>query len=315
MRSLANKRNKDLRCHFHNDYGHTTDNCGSLKRAIETLIKHGQLRKFIAHKEGQHPTPLDIEEREEREENADVNTPHDNPLVIAIKAGNFNVKRVLKMNIPTDRLQKMDTSLYGFSNHPVTVESVIALPVAIGGGINLPPQDEVPHRALDWGGERRSEYGSSVLHDSQKLFEELKAYLGSPPLLSKPLPGEDLFLYLSITEVAVSTVLVREEDEVQKPIYYVSSNNEVEYEAFLAGIWLAHTLRVDSLSVYSDSQLVVNHVLGDYEARDERMAQYLQLVKTLASKFKNFTIRQIPRDQNTQADTLSRLSSAEVTNV
>ncbi|KAK3022737.1 hypothetical protein RJ639_045602, partial [Escallonia herrerae] len=73
-------------------------------------------------------------------------------------------------------------------------------------------------------------------------------------------------------------------------------NNEAEYEALLAGIRLVHALKVDSLSVHNDSQLVVNHVLGDYEARDEQMAQYLQLVKTSASKFKNFTIRQIPRD-------------------
>ncbi|KAK3026499.1 hypothetical protein RJ639_041796 [Escallonia herrerae] len=95
----------------------------------------------------------------------------------------------------------------------------------------------------------------------------------------------------------------------------LASNNEAEYEALLAGIRLAHALKVDSLSVHSDSQLVVNHVLGDYEARDERMAQYLNLVKTSAVKFQNFTIRQIPRDQNTQADTLSRLASAEETDV
>ncbi|KAK3002070.1 hypothetical protein RJ639_021413 [Escallonia herrerae] len=55
-----------------------------------------------------------------------------------------------------------------------------------------------------------------------KSFEELKGYLSSPHLLSKPLPGEDLFLYLSVTEVVVSDVLVREEDRVQKLIYYVS---------------------------------------------------------------------------------------------
>ncbi|KAK2999288.1 hypothetical protein RJ639_024668 [Escallonia herrerae] len=96
---------------------------------------------------------------------------------------------------------------------------------------------------------------------------------------------------------------------------FQASNNEAEYEALLAGIRLAHALKVDSLSVHSDSQLVVNHVLGDYEARDERMAQYLNLVKTSAVKFQNFTIRQIPRNQNTQADTLSRLASAEETDV
>ncbi|KAK3012486.1 hypothetical protein RJ639_007937 [Escallonia herrerae] len=58
--------------------------------------------------------------------------------------------------------------------------------------------------------------------EEETSFDELKTYLTSPPLLSKPFPGEDLFLYLSVTEVAVSTVLVMEGDGVQKPIYYVS---------------------------------------------------------------------------------------------
>ncbi|KAK3029517.1 hypothetical protein RJ639_037538 [Escallonia herrerae] len=66
MRSRPNKRNKDLWCHYHNDHGHTTDNYGSLKRAIETLIKRGQLRKFIAHKDGWQQTPPEVEEREDR---------------------------------------------------------------------------------------------------------------------------------------------------------------------------------------------------------------------------------------------------------
>ncbi|KAK3032161.1 hypothetical protein RJ639_034986 [Escallonia herrerae] len=52
MKSRPNKRNKDLWCHFHNDHGHTTDNCGSLKRAIEALIKRGHLRKFVAPGDG-----------------------------------------------------------------------------------------------------------------------------------------------------------------------------------------------------------------------------------------------------------------------
>ncbi|KAK3033935.1 hypothetical protein RJ639_032367 [Escallonia herrerae] len=202
MKSRPNKRNKDLWCHFHNDHGHTTDNCGSLKRAIEALIKRGQLRKFVAPKEDKQQTPPAIEEIEDREENAGIintisgglaaggssgrarkayarevyitsqppdkksktvpvaaitfsdedskhiQTPHDDPLVITVRAGNFGVKRVLidngssaeilffdafkKMNIPTDRLRKTDTPLYGFSNHPVAAEGIIALPVAIG---------------------------------------------------------------------------------------------------------------------------------------------------------------------------------------
>ncbi|KAK3005556.1 hypothetical protein RJ639_016354 [Escallonia herrerae] len=44
----------------------------------------------------------------------------------------------------------------------------------------------------------------------------------SPPLLSKPIPGEDLFLYLAVAEFAVSAVLIREQDRRQLPIYYAS---------------------------------------------------------------------------------------------
>ena len=58
--------------------------------------------------------------------------------------------------------------------------------------------------------------------ECQRAFEELKAYLSSPPLLSPSQPGEELFLYLAISPVAVSAALIREEDGVQKPVYYAS---------------------------------------------------------------------------------------------
>ncbi|XP_077228576.1 uncharacterized protein LOC143861550 [Tasmannia lanceolata] len=58
--------------------------------------------------------------------------------------------------------------------------------------------------------------------ECQTAFEELKRYLSSPPLLTKPEPGEELFLYLSISSTALPAVLVREEHRQQKPIYYVS---------------------------------------------------------------------------------------------
>ena len=56
----------------------------------------------------------------------------------------------------------------------------------------------------------------------QQAFEDLKAYLSSPPLLSPSKLGEELFLYLAVAPVAVNAALVREEDKVQKPMYYTS---------------------------------------------------------------------------------------------
>ena len=55
----------------------------------------------------------------------------------------------------------------------------------------------------------------------QQAFEDLKAYLSSPPWLIPSQPGEELFLYLAVFLVAVSAALVREED-IQKPVYYAS---------------------------------------------------------------------------------------------
>ena len=53
------------------------------------------------------------------------------------------------------------------------------------------------------------------MDECQQAFENLKLYLLSPPLLSPSKPGEELYLYLVVLQAAVSTALVREEDELQ----------------------------------------------------------------------------------------------------
>ena len=50
----------------------------------------------------------------------------------------------------------------------------------------------------------------------------MKAYLSAPPLLSPLQPGEELFLYLAVSLAVVSAALIREEEKVQKPVYYAS---------------------------------------------------------------------------------------------
>ena len=51
---------------------------------------------------------------------------------------------------------------------------------------------------------------------------DLKIYLTTAPLLSSFMLGEELYLYLTVTPYAVSSVLIREEGRVQKPVYYTS---------------------------------------------------------------------------------------------
>ncbi|GAA0170813.1 hypothetical protein LIER_24994 [Lithospermum erythrorhizon] len=47
--------------------------------------------------------------------------------------------------------------------------------------------------------------------ECEKSFQELKAYLQSPELLARPVAGDVLQLYLAISELAQSSVLIREE--------------------------------------------------------------------------------------------------------
>ena len=49
------------------------------------------------------------------------------------------------------------------------------------------------------------------MDECQKAFEELKKYLSSLPLLSLSKPREELYLYLAISQVAISVAFVREE--------------------------------------------------------------------------------------------------------
>ncbi|XP_031120385.1 uncharacterized protein LOC116023521 [Ipomoea triloba] len=70
----------------------------------------------------------------------------------------------------------------------------------------------------------------------QSAFEGLKVYLSSAPVLSKPEKDEVLFVYLAVSDRAVSSVLVREGAKgIQKPIYYVSKalqGAELRYTKF-----------------------------------------------------------------------------------
>ena len=56
------------------------------------------------------------------------------------------------------------------------------------------------------------------------------------------------------------------------------------------------------VEVYSDSRLVIRQVNGEFKAREPQMQEYLDKVRHFQSCFNNFTLRQIPRGQNSHAN-------------
>ena len=53
-------------------------------------------------------------------------------------------------------------------------------------------------------------------------FRQLKKYIGKAPLLSKMVQGKKLYLYLAISEHAITVALIREEGNIQWLVYYIS---------------------------------------------------------------------------------------------
>ena len=93
------------------------------------------------------------------------------------------------------------------------------------------------------------------------------------------------------------------------------TNNEAEYEALLAGMGLAKNLEVRHLRAFSDSTLVVKHFSGKYEQKELRTKAYATKVREQSLLFETFELSAIGREDNSRADALSRLASAETQNL
>ena len=91
----------------------------------------------------------------------------------------------------------------------------------------------------------------------------------------------------------IGLVLISPEgDLIQQAICcgFYATNNKVEYEALPARLILAKDMGIKKLDIRPNSQLVVNQLLGTYQARDHKMASNLEHMKILQSSFKEFNI-------------------------
>ncbi|GJS82150.1 reverse transcriptase domain-containing protein [Tanacetum coccineum] len=92
---------------------------------------------------------------------------------------------------------------------------------------------------------------------------------------------------------------------------FSKSNNDVEYEALLAGLRIATKMQVKDIHAFVDSKLVASQVEGSYEAKGERMIKYQEKVLELAGAFKKFWITHILRVDNSKADALRKLAGVQ----
>ena len=91
---------------------------------------------------------------------------------------------------------------------------------------------------------------------------------------------------------------------------FKASNNQVEYEALIAGMLLAKEMGAKGLIAKSDSLLVTGQVTGEYQVKDPQMVAYLEYVQVLKESFEVFELVHVPREQNARVDLLANLASS-----
>ncbi len=84
-----------------------------------------------------------------------------------------------------------------------------------------------------------------------------------------------------------------------------TANNEAEYGALIAG--LKHLIKLNLLTstIYSDSELIVKQVNGEYRVKNDRMITLYNEVINLLSSFNSWSLIHVLRDKNKVADKLA----------
>ena len=87
-----------------------------------------------------------------------------------------------------------------------------------------------------------------------------------------------------------------------------ATNNQAEYRAIIVALENAIKLGASQVDMRSDSELVVRQINGRYRVKNASLKPLYQKVKQLQSQLKGFTITHIPRQQNTEADSLANMA-------
>ena len=83
------------------------------------------------------------------------------------------------------------------------------------------------------------------------------------------------------------------------------TNNEAEYAALCLALDSFGQKEVQTLHVYSDSQIMVYQMRGRYQVKSEKLKRWHERACHLARHFSQITYSYIPRERNQLADALA----------
>ncbi len=125
---------------------------------------------------------------------------------------------------------------------------------------------------------------------------------------AEPNPGPAGGAYVIFSPVTTDELGNRIRIPVQEGFKFIgkATNNEAEYTGLLLGLEQALKLGITELEVEGDSNLVVNQIQGKWKVKAANLAPHCATAMALLRKFKVVTVRYIPREENSDADALSK---------
>jgi ribonuclease HI len=83
-----------------------------------------------------------------------------------------------------------------------------------------------------------------------------------------------------------------------------ATNNVAEYRALLLGIELARQRGASEVELIGDSELIVRQVRGEYKVKEAGLKPLHAEVEKALAGLEKWSIRNVPRDENSEADRL-----------
>jgi probable phosphoglycerate mutase len=85
----------------------------------------------------------------------------------------------------------------------------------------------------------------------------------------------------------------------------IATNNTAEYAALLALLEHVGPLRPDSLTIRSDSELLVRQMRGEYRVKDAKLQILHAAARRLLNGLPHVVFEHVPREENRAADALA----------
>lgn len=95
-------------------------------------------------------------------------------------------------------------------------------------------------------------------------------------------------------------------DRIERSEYLgETTNNVAEYRALLLGLRTAESLSPSSLTVFSDSELLVRQLRGEYKVKSDRLRPLFRETMRRLRRFPSTRILHVGREENVEADRLA----------